>query len=116
MKKYVAYTNIEMEGSGKPRVPYCEYMDTNWTSHPFRQNSPPRVDVEKSALLEKMILISKELSKQIPFLRVDFYESDSKFYRRTYVLYRGFSNFIPDEWDDTLGSWMNLPNTMYAKK
>lgn len=60
---------------------------------------------------KKMITLSEELAKDIPELRVDFYEVDGKIYfgELTFFDSSGFDKFEPDSWDKTIGSWLVLP-------
>lgn len=62
--------------------------------------------------LDKMISLAEKLSKDIPFVRVDFYESEKKVYFGEITFYpaSGFGTFIPEEWDAILGDWLHLPN------
>ena len=58
---------------------------------------------------EEMISLAEELSKGIPFVRVDFYETASRSYSANDVLPGiGFEEFDPAEWDERLGAWMDL--------
>ena len=61
--------------------------------------------------LKKMIEFAEELSKNNSFLRVDFYEMDEKIYfgELTFFPAAGFGKFIPENWDNKLGSWLELP-------
>ena len=47
----------------------------------------------------------------MPFVRVDFYESAGGLLFGEMTLYpqAGFERFDPLEWDDTFGSWIELP-------
>ena len=59
-----------------------------------------------------MLELAKKLSENIPFLRVDFYIIEHKVYfsELTFFPASGFDRFVPDEWDDILGSWLELPS------
>ena len=57
-----------------------------------------------------MIHLSEVLSKDIPFIRVDFYEIEGRPYFGELTIFPGgFEEFIPESWDYTLGKWINLP-------
>ena len=58
-----------------------------------------------------MVHLSEKLSKGIPFVRVDFYEINRKPYFGEMTFYpgTGMEEFTPREWDDILGSWIELP-------
>lgn len=69
-------------------------------------------DIEKPAQLEEILELSKKLSKDIPFVRVDFYivKNQVFFSELTFYPASGFSAFEPEEWDYTFGTWLKLPN------
>ena len=52
-----------------------------------------------------------KLSEGTPQLRVDFYEVDGKVYfgEMTFFHCSGFEGFHPEEWDQTFGDWVTLP-------
>mgnify|MGYP000717080493 CR=1 FL=1 len=64
-----------------------------------------------------MLELAKKLSENIPFLRVDFYIIEHKVYfsELTFFPASGFERFVPDEWDDILGSWLKLPPFLASK-
>ena len=59
-----------------------------------------------------MLALSAELSKEIPFLRVDWYVSGGKLLFSEFTFYSdsGTAAFEPSEWDDIMGEWIKLPN------
>lgn len=61
--------------------------------------------------LAKMIEYAEKLSQDIPFLRVDFYEVNDKIFfgELTFFPASGFGPFVPEEWDEKIGSWLKLP-------
>ena len=61
-----------------------------------------------------MIELAETLSKDIPFVRVDFYEVKGKIYfsELTFFPGSGFDEFSPEEWDYTMGSWLVLPHKL----
>lgn len=62
--------------------------------------------------IDEMINLAEKLSKGHPFLRVDFYSVKEQIYfgELTFFPASGFGEFIPNEWDETLGGWLRLPN------
>lgn len=62
--------------------------------------------------LNEMLTLAKTLSKDIPFVRTDFYIIDNHVYfgEITFFPSSGFKPFEPDHWDSTLGSWIELPS------
>ena len=68
-------------------------------------------EIKKPETYDKMWELAEMLSMDIPELRVDFYEVNGKIYfgELTFFPAAGFGKFEPQEWDDTLGSWLKLP-------
>ena len=60
---------------------------------------------------QQMIEFAELLSKNIPFVRVDFYEVKGKVYfgEMTFYPNSGFTEFYPENWDEILGNWITLP-------
>ena len=73
------------------------------------ENNPK--GIEKPKKLEEMIDISKKLSKDIPFVRVDLYEVNGQVYFGELTFYPsgGFEGFKPEEYDKILGDMLELP-------
>lgn len=89
------------------------FLNLDWTFAPFRridyrpfEQLPP-----KPANYEKMLEIARTLSAGESFLRVDLYEIDGKVYfsELTFTPGGGMMEFHPSQWDETLGSWIRLP-------
>ena len=61
---------------------------------------------------ELMKTLAEKLSKDIPHLRVDFYEVNGKvfFGELTFYHFSGFVPFEPNEWDEKIGEWLILPD------
>ena len=59
-----------------------------------------------------MIEFAELLSKDIPFVRVDFYEVRGRLYfgEMTFFPNSGFTAFYPETWDEILGEWLTLPH------
>ena len=62
--------------------------------------------------------LSKKLSKNIPFIRVDFYEVNGQIYfgELTFFPCSGFIPFEPEEWDRKLGDMLKLPKEKKIEK
>lgn len=69
------------------------------------------VEIPKPQNLDLMLSLSKKLSADIPFLRVDFYEIKSQVYFGELTFYpaSGMGEFVPIEWDNKLGEMIKLP-------
>ena len=88
------------------------FFDKNWNKMPFERHYPmDRNAIEKPVNYDKMIDLAEKLSKNIPFVRVDFYEVNNKIYFGEMTFYPGcgFEEFNPKEWDYKLGSLIELP-------
>ncbi len=83
-----------------------EHLDISRPAH--KQANVPNSCPQK---LDEILYLSKKLSKDIPFVRTDFYLIDNKVYFGELTFYpaSGFQKFVPDEWNCILGSWLNLP-------
>ena len=59
-----------------------------------------------------MIRLAEELSKNIPFVRSDFYEINGQLYFGELTFYpgSGLEEFTPPEWDRRLGELIKLPH------
>lgn len=66
--------------------------------------------IDKPENFDRMIEIVEILSQDIPFLRVDLYNIRGKIYfgELTFFPAAGMGKFTSDEWDMTLGSWIDL--------
>lgn len=87
------------------------FFDKEWHMMPFERHYPSsKAKIEKPVSYELMIKFAEKLSKNIPFVRVDFYEVKGKPYFGELTFYPGggMEEFTPEEWDYKLGSWINL--------
>lgn len=88
------------------------FFDLNWNKLEFERHYPSsRKKINRPQNFELMIKIARELSKGIPFVRVDFYEIERKVYFGELTFYPGggMEEFEPKEWDRILGDWIGLP-------
>ena len=96
----------------RPFATKFNYYDMNFKKLPFKQHYENFNDyIEKPKGFEKMIELSKKLSKDIPHVRVDFYDINGKVYfgELTFYHFSGFEKFEPEEWDKILGDMLELP-------
>ena len=91
-----------------------DFYDCEWNRLDIRRPKVPNAKMphERPEHLEEMLEISRKLAKDIPFVRVDLYISDSKilFGEMTFFPASGFTPFVPNEWDLKIGNWLELPN------
>jgi hypothetical protein len=87
------------------------FYDTNWKKMPFERHYPSEIyPIPKPKSYDKMVEMAEKLSKNIPFVRVDFYEIKGKPYFGEMTFYpgAGLEEFRPEEWDRKLGDWIEL--------
>ena len=100
---------ISKDNSSDARTDFFD-MEFNHLDLRFKD---PNADVmpEKPKQFETMKQIAKKLSKDMPFVRVDFYVINEKIYFGEMTFYHlgGFFDFHPDEWDYKFGEWLKLP-------
>ena len=77
----------------------------------------PNVVIEKPDTLEKMLEIAKVLSKDEPYVRIDFYSVDHKPYvgEITFFPASGYGKFVPEKYDRIFGDLIKLPEKIIAK-
>lgn len=86
------------------------FFDLSFNKLPFIRLYPCGKNIKKPKEFDKMIELSKILSKNFPFVRVDFYENDGKIYfgELTFFPGNGMEWFSPIEWDYRLGDMIDL--------
>ena len=89
-----------------------DFFDMEYNHLPIRNGHPnAEIPPEKPMNFDRMRELAEILSEGIPHLRVDFYEVDGKIYfgELTFTHWNGMTPFEPEEWDETFGSWIELP-------
>ena len=87
------------------------FFDRDWQVMPFTRHYPKSEKViEKPKNYELMIELAEKLSKNIPFVRVDFYEVNGKVYfgELTFFPGNGLEEFEPEKYDKMLGDYIDL--------
>lgn len=91
-----------------------DFYTTEWDLMPVKRPNIPNAEtsLKKPEKLNEMLALASKLSEDIPFLRVDFYYVEGKIYfsELTFFPASGFVPFEPEEWDNTFGDWLKLPN------
>ncbi len=92
------------------------YFDENWKIMPFRDaKAPPLKEGQKFPCPDSfgdMLLFASQLSKNLPLVRLDFYDvfGQCKFGEITLFHEGGIGCiFYPDSWNYTIGEWLELP-------
>lgn len=88
------------------------FFDRKYNVLPFECGCPSEKNgLPKPSQYDKMIELAEQLSQNIPFVRVDFYEIDGNVYfgELTFFPVSGYIQFDPEEWDLKLGNMLKLP-------
>ncbi len=90
-----------------------DFFTPQWEHLPVKRPklANASVPIPRPEHLEQMLEFSKILSKDIPFVRTDFYVIEGKVYfgEITFFPASGMAAFHPARWDATFGSWLKLP-------
>ncbi len=89
-----------------------DFFDENFNHLALKQgHENARKVPEKPICFEEMKTLASILSKNLPHVRVDFYEVDGKIYfgEMTFFHHGGWTPFEPKEWDIIFGNWLNIP-------
>ena len=89
-----------------------DFYDMDFNHLPIINGHPNSTyPITKPLNFERMKELASVLSEGIPHVRVDFYESNGQLYlgEMTFFHWGGMVPFEPEEWDEILGSWIELP-------
>lgn len=92
-----------------------DFFDTDWKHQTFVGLDPDaenaKVLPKRPANLETHLRIVRELSKGMPFSRIDLYETVEHTYFGEITLFpaSGFGTFRPDQYNELLGQMVKLP-------
>lgn len=91
----------------------ANYYDPDFNLLPFGENEclpNPEVSIDRPQNFDVMIELAEKLANGTSFLRVDFYNVGGQIYfgEMTFFPASGFGTFTSDDWDENLGSWINL--------
>lgn len=92
------------------------FYDREWNKMPFQRHYPSsEKPIQIPTQYHKMIQLAEELSKGIPFVRVDFYEIKERLYFGELTFYpgSGLEEFNPEEWDERLGRLIKIPHNNF---
>lgn len=94
------------------------FFDMNWNKMDFERHYPKSKKViHQPKNFDKMKDFATIISKDIPFVRVDFYEIEGRLYfgEMTFFPGGGMEEFTPIEWDYILGEWIKLPERKFSE-
>ncbi|MDO9155208.1 MAG: ATP-grasp fold amidoligase family protein [Paludibacter sp.] len=90
-----------------------DFFDVNFNHLDIKKNGYINADknILKPKNFEKMVDISRKLSKDIPHIRIDLYNIEGQilFGEFTFTHWGGTMPFEPKEWDKILGDYLILP-------
>ena len=90
-----------------------DFFDMNYNHIDMRNgHENAKVLPQRPQQFELMKELAKKLAKDIPHVRVDFYEVNGEVYfgEMTFFHFSGLVPFEPEEWDYTFGEWIRLPD------
>lgn len=109
-KVKLMYIVSERMRIGRPRL---DFFDRDFNHLPFTRKGHSNADIppERPHNFELMAELAEYLSKGIPQLRVDFYETNGRVYFGEFTFFpaSGMKSFEPSVWDKKLGDWLELP-------
>lgn len=88
-----------------------DYFDLEFNNLGIKQHYPNSTqNVDKPINFDKMIELSKQISKKFKHARIDFYEVNGKVYfgEITFYHFSGFMPFEPEKWDKIFGEWLKI--------
>lgn len=92
------------------------YYDLDWNLMDIDRHDHGKTnyDIPKPKNYYKMLEISRIISKEFPFVRMDFYEVEGKLFfgETTFTPANGMINFIPQKYDKIFGDYLKLPDRM----
>lgn len=87
-----------------------DHFDINWNHFDITGKPSLGKEIAKPDFLDEMVCIAENLSKDMPFLRVDFNCWNNKLYLGELTFYYGGSMKLFNEpWEHSLGEWIELP-------
>lgn len=96
----------------KSENPTTDFYDMEFRHLPIRMKDPnASVPPQKPNFFEDMKKICQVLSKNIPIVRLDFYETSKGLFFGEFTFYHnaGYSNASPHEWNIIMGDLVQLP-------
>ena len=105
------YLFIATDRMNKTEETKFDFFDMDFNHLPFTNGHPnATIQPTKPRHFEEMKKLASILSKGIPHVRVDFYETNNCVYfgEMTFYHWGGMGIFDPDKWDFTFGSWIDI--------
>lgn len=102
------------QGLENHETAHITFFDLDGKRTPFQRVDYPthKIDPVFPGNFNEMIQITKVLAKKVdaPFIRVDLYNVNGRivFSELTFRPCSGYMHFIPEEWDEKVGKYLNL--------
>lgn len=113
--KYIYVKTEHFDNGINREVGYpMSFYTTDWKYMDIKyKDIPTKSDLEKPPHLEEMLEISRVLSKDFPFVRVDFFENDKKLYvaEFSFAPWAGLRPYEPESMDYEMGEWLDIVHT-----
>ena len=105
-----AYVYVATDHFGSDDHPITFY-DTEWNMLNVKYGHHKTCEIERPKFFDEMLEMSRKLSKDMPFVRVDFFETEEQLYVAELTFYPGggFSYFNPPSFNKELGDKFILP-------
>lgn len=90
-----------------------DFFDMDFNLLPFTNgHEHAKIAPKKPTGFSEMISLARKLSAGFPHVRVDLYDINGQIYfgEMTFYHWSGLVPFKPQEWDDKIGEWLELPN------
>lgn len=88
------------------------FITPDWKKAPFQRGDFKQIEgpINQPLHFDKMLCLAEHLSKNMPFIRVDFYEIQGKVYFSELTLYpcSGLMIFEPIEYDEIVGRMLHV--------
>ena len=89
-----------------------DFFSVEWQPMPFYRTDYRRLGnaIARPKQLKLMTAIAEKLSAGTRFVRIDLFEVNNQVYFSEYTLYpgSGYMPFVPEEYDEIVGSWLEL--------
>lgn len=93
-------------------VSKISFYDLDWNMLPVKYGEHENAKIDPPFHKEEMIETARKLSKDFPFVRVDFFETEEKLYMAELTFYPGggFYPYHPESFDMEMGEQFILPH------
>ncbi len=118
--KIMYISNDEWNEKGFVADKYIDFFDIEFNHINCTLGEHPNYDkpIKKPKIFEEMVRVSKQLSKDFPFVRVDLYEVRDKIYlsELTFIPTAGYMKISPDYLLNDWGNMLDISNEMINKR